>query len=55
MMIYDPYTGQQLRALRALPRFEPISGPWTGQPQTGWCDYAVLIGVLALIAAALFN
>ena len=48
--VRDPYTGQQLMALRSLPRCEPISGPFAGQvSQTG----DLWIGVAALALAIL--
>jgi len=51
--VRDPYTGQQLMALRSLPRCEPISGPFAGQvSQTRgdlWIGFAALaIAILAI-------
>ena len=50
---HDPYTGQQLRCLRTLPRHEAISGPFVGQPQTHRGDLwaavcAVVVAILII-------
>jgi len=45
-MTRDPYTGQQLRFLRTLPRHEPISGPWIGESKTHRGDLWVAIGAI---------
>jgi hypothetical protein len=47
-MIYDPYSGEQLRALRALPRHHAVEVSASAIPRFRWADTAV---VLACIAA----
>ncbi len=49
-MTRDPYTGQQLRCLRTLPRHEPISGPFIGVPQHRG---DLWVGIVAIVAAIL--
>ncbi len=51
-MTFDPYTGQQLRALRRLPS-RPIVGPYIGQPQIttragDWAAGAVCLAIVVL-------
>ena len=53
-MTHDPYSGEQIRFLRRLPRPEPMEGPYNADPVESWSDLAVGAAcfVIALLAVA---